>query len=158
MLYLQTTYIACNAELALPGGGVRTNRALEEVSLLLREDGQHEIDEPANCSAHRGGFRRRRGRPVRQPDEIVGPAGLGARPDGRFLPAAERLSTHNRTGDGAVDVEVAGLGPVEPEGNLVPVKRVQPRRQPVVDLVLHLYRLGKVLGGHQPKDWAEVLG
>ena len=131
---------------------------MKKFALLLSEDGRREVDKLADCSVHSGGARGWRGRPIRQPDEIVWPAGLGASPDGRPFPTTERLTAHDRASDAAVDIKVAGLGPAQPEGNLVPVKRMQPGCQAKVDLVLQLYRLGQVHGGHEPKNWAEILG
>ena len=57
--------------------------------------------------------------PFAEPDEVVGPAGLGAGADGGLLPAAERLALHDGAGDAAVHVEVAGLDGLQPESQLV---------------------------------------
>ena len=41
------------------------------------------------------------GDPAAEPEQVVRAAGLGAGPDGRALPAAERLALHDRAGDAA---------------------------------------------------------
>src|SRR5699024_1212807 len=63
--------------------------------------------------------------PIDEPHQVAGPACLGPGADRRLLPTAKRLSAHDRAGDAAVDIEVAGLDPLEPLPDLAAVERVQ---------------------------------
>src|SRR5690606_17201687 len=98
--------------------------------------------------------------PFAETEQVVGSAGLRARAHRRTLPAAERLALHDRARDAAIDVQVAGLHPVDPGGDLVGVERVEARGESVVDGVLHpegLVEMARVHDpGHGPEELREV--
>ena len=89
---------------------------------------------------------------------VIGAAGLGTRPDGGALPAAERLAADDGAGDVAVDVRVADLHAVEPEGDLVGVQGVDAAGQAEIDGVLPFDGGLQVGGAHDAQDRPEALG
>src|SRR6267143_4552850 len=76
--------------------------------------------------------------------------------DRRGLPAAEGLAADDRSGDGAVDVEVAGLDAVHPARDLAIVQRLDATGEAERLRVGELDRLIEVLGPHQPQHGAEA--
>ena len=67
-------------------------------------------------------IRQRSGSESQETKNVVRTAGLGARPDRRMLPSAERLAPHDRAGDMAVHVDVADIDAVGPVRDLVGVE------------------------------------
>src|SRR5262249_20630332 len=88
---------------------------------------------------------------------VVGAAGLGARPDRRALPAAERLTTDNRPRDRAIDVEVAGFHPVDPARDLAIVQCLDPAGQSERRGVGEIDRVLEVGCPHHAQHGAEAL-
>ena len=93
-----------------------------------------------------------------QAEQVGGPTGLGRGADGRALPPAEGLTTHDRAGDAAIDIEVPGLNGLQPDGELIGVKGVQPRGQSVIDSVDGVDGLLEGIHPHDAQDRGEVLG
>src|SRR5439155_1280855 len=69
----------------------------------------------------------------------------------------ERLTADDRPGDGPVDVEVAGLGALDPPDDLAVVQRLDPAGEPERLRVRELDRVVEVLGAHQSQHGAEAL-
>ncbi len=90
-------------------------------------------------------------------DQVVRAAGLRAGADRGALPAAEGLPLHDRAGDAAVDVEVAGLDAIEPRGEVVGVLRVEPSGESVGDGVLQLDRVRERVRVHHAEHGTEEL-
>ncbi len=95
--------------------------------------------------------------PVAKAGDVVGPSGLGGRPDARSLPAAEGLSVHDGPGRAAIHVEVAPVDRVDPALALGRVQRVHARGEGVGRLVLPADGLIEVLGHHDAQYRAEPL-
>src|SRR5690606_36379565 len=101
---------------------------------------------------------RLRALPRAEVHEVVRPAGLGARADDGALPASEGLPPHDRAGDAAVDVEIAGLDRGEPGAQLLGVERVEARGEAIIDLILQADRLLEGRRPHDAEDRPEEFG
>src|SRR5690606_17841973 len=123
----ETRLVAHSAELVDPGALVGGGGAVQPLDLDGAEVGAGRAEHRLDRGVHRSSGGRRGelgGSPLAETEQVVRATGLGAGADCRPLPAAERLALHDRAGDSAVDVEVAGLDAVEPGGDLVGIERV----------------------------------
>ena len=89
---------------------------------------------------------------------MVGSARLRAGAHLRALPPTKRLAAHNRTGDTAVNVHVAGLHVVKPVRDFVAIERVDAGGQAELHRVLDLECLLERIHPHNRQYGAEVLG
>src|SRR5262245_17876211 len=95
--------------------------------------------------------------PASELERVVRAAGLGAGTDRRGFPTAEGLARDDRSRRVTVDVEVAGLDPVEPVIDLAIIQRLDPARQAERGVVREVDRLVQITGAHEPEHGAEAL-
>src|SRR3984957_14405898 len=90
--------------------------------------------------------------------DIIRPACFGARSEAGTLPSAKGLALYDGAGDGAIDVNVARLDLLAPNGDFIFVERGQTRCQAEIIVVLDGHGLVQTSGPDQAQRPAEALG